>query len=170
MLADIKFSPFMMPFLMDFDEEMHKKAIQHIINVLKECHSLGHLQVAISYEDKDMYGYALWFISQNNDATYLHKIFVHEQYRNHKLGTGLLKSMCDRSNNIYLLCASDKIGFYERNSFKFIQIFDTPDHEDFKLSKGLYSELSVMSNSENPIEAPIFLLNDKDLRTIVGLK
>ena len=52
MLDDIKFSPFMIPFLMDFDEIMYKKSIQYIISVLKECYSLGHLKVAISHEEK----------------------------------------------------------------------------------------------------------------------
>jgi len=170
MLDDIKFSPFMMPFLMDFDEAMYKKAIQYIISVLKECYSLGHLKVAISHEDKNMYGYALWFISPIHDATYLHKIFVHEKYRNHGIGTGLLKSMCDLSNNINLLCPDDKVDFYKRNGFRFIQPFETPDNENFKLSKGLYTGLSVMTSSENAMEAPIFFLNDKDIRIIVGLK
>lgn len=169
MFDDIKLSSFMIPFLMDFDEIRHKKAIDYITNVLKDYYSAGYLKVYISHEATTMLGYALWFINPAHEATYLHKIFVHEKYRNHGIGTGIMKSMCEISDNINLLCPSDKVEFYQRNGFRYIAPFEIPDNESFKLSKYLYSGLSVMTNSETAMEAPIFFLNDNDLKAIVGV-
>ena len=170
MLSDIMFSTFMMTFLTDFDDSKHKAATNYIIGVLKECYKAGHLKVAIQHEGETLYGFALLFIAPNHDATYLHKIFVYEQYRGNGLGTNILKSLVTPEKTVNLVCPGDKIDFYERNGFHFVQPFEIPENENFKLSKNLYIGLSVMTSSAEALEAPIFFLNDNDLKIIAGIK
>tara|TARA_R110001583_G_scaffold43548_7_gene138561 strand:+ start:1546 stop:2115 length:570 start_codon:yes stop_codon:yes gene_type:complete len=170
MLSDIMFSTFMMTLLMDFDESKHKAATNYIIGILKECYKAGHLNVSIQHEGETLYGFALFFIAPNHDATYLHKIFVYEQYRGHGIGTSILKSIITPENTVNLVCSGDKIDFYKRNGFHFVQPFEIPENENFKLSKNLYTGLSVMTSSTDALEAPIFFLNDNDLKIIAGIK
>lgn len=169
-LSDIMLSTVMISLLMDFDEEKQTKAINYIIDVFKECYKAGHLKVSIQHEGETLYGFAMLFVHPNHSATYLHKIFVYEQYRKNRLGTDILKSFTDLESSVNLLCADDKFNFYEQNGFHYVQPFQIPENESFKLSKGLYAGLSVMTSSPDAFEAPIFFLNDNDLKIIAGFK
>lgn len=170
MLSEIMTSTVMISLLIDFDEKRHAEAIDYIINVLKECYKAGHLQVAIQHEGETLYGFAMLFIHPHHKAAYLHKIFVYEHFRGNGLGTSILNSLTASGNTINLICPDSKIGFYENNGFNYVQSFEMPDSDNFKLSKGLYAGLSVMTNSTDSLEAPIFFLNDDDLRIIAGFK
>jgi len=170
MLSDIMTSTVMISFLMDFDEEKKNSAINYIIDVLKECYKAGHLKVAIQHEDETLYGFALLFVHPNHSATYLHKIFVYEQYRKNGLGTNILKSLTDSGSSVNLICSESKFDFYKQNGFHYVQPFIIPENNDFKLSKGLYAGLSVMTSSTDALEAPIFFLNDNDIKIIAGFK
>ena len=171
MLADIMVSTPLLPYFMDFDEEKHKKAISYIKSVFKECYKAGQLKVLISHEEKALYGFALLFEFIELKTTYLHKIFVHEKYRGKGLGTQMLQKICASSKTVILLCSADNKDFYEKNSFNFLQFFETPKDDNFKLSKHLYTGLIVMSTtSEKSGEAPIFFLNDRDLNIIAGVE
>lgn len=170
MLSDIIFSTFMASFLLDFNEDMHRKAIKYISDVLDECYKEGHLKVAIQHEGETLCGFALLFVHPNHSATYLHKIFVREEYRNNGLGTNILKNLIGTGSSVNLLCSDDKFNFYEKNGFNYVSPFKVPESENFKLSKGLYSGLAIMSSSKDAIEAPIFFLNDNDLKIIAGLE
>ncbi|HDI3296916.1 TPA: GNAT family N-acetyltransferase [Vibrio cholerae] len=170
MLSDIMLSTFMISFAFDFDSQKKKVALDYISDVLWECYNAGHLKVAVHHEGENLHGFALLFIHPQHSAAYLHKIFVHQPYRNNGLGTNILKSLIDSVTSINLLCSDSKVDFYEKNGFRYVQPFQMPENDHFQLSKGLYSGLSVMTSSEKAMEAPIFFLNDKDLRTIAGFK
>jgi GNAT superfamily N-acetyltransferase len=154
----------------DFDAQKQKVALGYITDVLRECYNGGHLKVAVQHEGETLYGFALLFIHPQHPATYLHKIFVHEPYRNNGLGTNILKNLTNSVSSVNLVCPDSKVDFYEKNGFRYVQPFQMPENDQFQLSKGLYSGLSVMTSSEDTMEAPIFFLNDNDLRTIAGLR
>jgi GNAT superfamily N-acetyltransferase len=170
MLSDILHSTFLISLLMDFDAEKKTTATNYIISVLKEYHTAGFLNVAIQHEGETLYGFALLFSHPQHSAKYLHKIFVYEQYRNSGLGTNLLKSLTESGDCINLICSDDKLKFYKRNGFRYVQPFEIPDNDNFRLSKGLYAGLSIMTSSADALEAPIFFLNDNDLKVIAGFK
>jgi hypothetical protein len=170
MLSDILTSTAMISFLIDFDEEKQKEAIKYIIDVFKECYKAGHLKVAIQHEHENLYGFALLFVHPQHSATYLHKIFVYDQYRQNGLGTNILRNLTDSWSSVNLICTENKFNFYKQNGFHYVQPFEVPENDNFKLSKGLYSGLSVMTSSKSALEAPIFFLNDNDLKIIAGFK
>lgn len=170
MLSDIMLSTTMVSFTFDFDAEKRKVALEYISDLLREYYTAGYLKVAVQHESKTLYGFALLFVHPQHPATYLHKIFVHEPYRNNGLGTNILKNLMDSWSSINLVCPNCKISFYEKNGFRYVQSFKMPENDIFHLSKSLYSGLSVMTSSKEIMEAPIFFLNDNDLRAIVGLK
>ncbi|WP_219622355.1 hypothetical protein, partial [Vibrio parahaemolyticus] len=53
--------------------------------------------------------------------------------------------------------------------FRFMSKANTPLGDNFKMSKYLYHSLSIMTDSESSTQAPIFYLNDSDLRIISGV-
>jgi GNAT superfamily N-acetyltransferase len=168
MLDDVMLSTVMVSLLFNFDENKQKSAIDYISNVLTEYYRAGYLKVVTHHEGDTLYGYALLFVQPSLEAAYLHKIFVNEPYRNSGLGSNILKHLTDSVSSVSLLCPDSKIDFYERNGFHYVQPFKTPESGQFQLSKGLYSGLSVMTSSEAIMKAPIFFLNDNDLRIISG--
>ncbi|WP_186171532.1 GNAT family N-acetyltransferase [Vibrio chagasii] len=170
MLSDIMLSTVMVSLAFDFDEQKQKVALEYISDVLRECYNAGHLKVAVQHEGETMFGFALLFIHPQHSATYLHKIFVHEPYRHNGLGTNILKNLTDSVSSVSLVCPDSKLAFYENNGFRHVQPFQMPENDQFQLSRGLYSGLSIMTSSEDTMEAPIFFLNDNDLRTIAGLE
>ena len=169
MLADLSLNPNLFIHFMDFIEADRERALSYIKSVLSECYRCGHLKVAVSHENEELYGYALMFAHPDEKyPKYLHKIFVKEQFRGRGIGTEMLKSITN-SSRVGLLCPADKIHFYENNGFTFSQEFSVPDDQAFQLSKELYSSLYVMKNHSDNIIAPIFLLNDEDVRHILGV-
>ncbi|CAK2444450.1 Acetyltransferase (GNAT) family protein [Vibrio crassostreae] len=170
MLDDIMFSTAMVSFALDFDDKKRKAALDYISDVLRECYNDGHLKIALQHEGEKLLGFALLFVHPHHPATYLHKIFVHEPYRNNGIGTYILKNLTDSVNSVSLVCSSNKVDFYKKNGFRYVQPFETPENDNFRLSKNLYSGLSIMTSSDSTMEAPIFFLNDNDLKRIFALQ
>lgn len=169
MLADLAVNPNLILHFMGFEESDRNNALAYIKSILAECYDCGHLKVAISHENEELYGYALMFVHpEEKYPKYLHKIFVKEQYRRSGIGTKILSSIIDGSD-VCLLCPAEKISFYEKFGFSFVQKLETQSGENFQLSKGLYADLCVMKTHEGTLGAPIFLLNDKDIESIIGL-
>lgn len=134
------------------------------------CYKAGHLRIAISHNDQELYGYAMLFVHPDTKfPKYLHKIYVKEEFRGHGIGEKMLTSLTENEPKICLLCPSDKVAFYEKNGFHFTQSFEVPEEENFILSRGLYSGLCVMNNHNEILGAPIFFLNDWDIKNIVGI-
>lgn len=168
-LNDIILTPYMFLRAMELDERKYKDAIDYIKNILQECYDSGNLKVAISHNDTNLQGYALLFVVPNYKITYLQKIFVKERYREQGLGTNILQSLVKSSDPIALLCSKEHQNFYRRNGFHYCQQFHVANGANFELSEDLYSDLSIFSNSVKNLEPPIFLLNDNDLKTIIGI-
>lgn len=171
MLADLALNISLFTHFIDFDDSDRERGISYIKSVLEECYKAGHLRVAISHENKTLYGYAMMFVHPDPTIPkYLHKIYVKEPYRGHGIGAQILTSLSENESLISLICPSDKIEFYEKYGFQYIQNFEVPENDNFLLSKGMYSGLSIMNNHSEPIGAPIFFLNDKDIKAIIGTK
>jgi GNAT superfamily N-acetyltransferase len=170
MLSDILDFTFMKSLLNEFNEEKKLAAIKYIIDILKECHSVGDLKVLIESEGDKLQGYGLLFLFPQINATYLHSIFIVEQHRKKGLGTKLLNKIKDLNIGAHLICDDSKISYYEQNGFRYVEPVQAPEGDDFKISKNLYRGLSIMTSSKDAIGSPIFFLNDQDLSIIVGLK
>ncbi|KAB7660445.1 GNAT family N-acetyltransferase [Plesiomonas shigelloides] len=169
MLSDLALRPNLFLDFLSFEELNRKNAIAYIKSVLAECYKCGHLRVAISHQDEELYGYAMMFtLPDPKYPKYLHKIYVKEQYRGHGLGSQILKAFSENEPRISLLCPEDKISFYEKHGFHLVQEYGIPENENFLLSKGLYSGLYLMNNHTETLGAPIFLLNDRDIIKIIG--
>ena len=169
MLADLALTPSLFLDFMSFEETDRNNALAYIKSVLAECYTCGHLKVAISHHNEELYGYALMFVlPEEKYPKYLHKIFVKEKFRGNGIGAQILTSIVENSE-VCLLCPPEKVSFYEKYGFSFVQPFTTPDGDNFKFSKGLYADLCVMKNHEGNLGAPIFLLNDTDVKKIIGV-
>jgi GNAT superfamily N-acetyltransferase len=162
-------SPALIRAMFDFDEDKKRKSADFIASILRECFNAKHLHVAVSHGDGELYGYALMFIHPNETTRYLHKIFVHEQFRRQKIGSNLLEAATKGEHTTALLCSTDVEGFYEKKGFRYVQEFKIPDSDQFTLSKHLYYGLVFMANGEGFMKAPVFLLNDQDIRRIMGI-
>lgn len=111
MLADLAVNPNLIFHFMGFEESDRNNALAYIKSILAECYDCGHLKVAISHENEELYGYALMFVHpEEKYPKYLHKIFVKEQYRRSGIGTKILSSIIDGSD-ICLLCPAEKYRF-----------------------------------------------------------
>jgi GNAT superfamily N-acetyltransferase len=153
----------------DFTEDKKAAAIKYIVGVFKECLSVGDLDVLIDSDSDVLKGYALLFVLPQYKSTYLHSIFVVKQFRNKGVGTKLLNKIKDHELDAYLLCDYQKIGYYEKNGFKYVNKVYPPTGDNFKISQYLYHSLSIMTVAKHSREIPIFYFNDQDLRIITGL-
>ena len=154
---------------LDFEKSDYERSIGYIKKVLLECYSSGNLRLGAYQSEGQLFGYALLFVNpQSKSNTYLHKIFVYEKYRNNGIGTQLLKGITQSGEKVSLLCPKNKISFYEENGFNYLKPFVVSDNDNFKLSKGFYADLHLMSTEKNLSSAPIFLLNDQDLNYITA--
>lgn len=169
MLGDLVLSPALMGLMFDFDEKSKKAAVDFITSILRQYFDAKQLYVAVSHGDDELYGYAMLFTHSGEVSRYLHKVYVFEQFRRQGVGGNLLDSVIRDGNTIALLCSPALEGFYEKKGFKFAQEFKVPDSASFMLSKNLYSGLIFMANGLGSMRAPVFLLNDVDLREIVSI-
>lgn len=173
MLSDLVVSPSLITHFTFFGEGYRENALAYIVSVLDECYKAGHLRIAISHNDQELCGYAMLFVLPDSKSPkYLHKIYVKEEFRGHGIGGEMVTSLAENEPMICLLCPSDKVAFYEKYGFHFTHPFEVPEGDNFILSKGLYSELCVMKNyneANEPLGVPIFLLNDTDIKNIIGI-
>ncbi len=171
-LSDLAVSPRLIGMFWFMDEEGQQKAIKHIVSILNECHHLGHLQTLIlsDEERQSLCGYALLFSLPLPEAPkYLQKIYLKEEFRGGGLGSLLLNQLKEAEPNITLLSSSKNIKFYEKNGFQLLGDFTVPKNDNFSFSQGLYSDLYVMSTHSESQAAPIFLINDDDIKHILSL-
>ncbi|WP_137887555.1 GNAT family N-acetyltransferase [Pseudomonas sp. 2FE] len=150
-------------------DEDAEKGLKVISDIFGSCYRLGHLQMAILSEGDELYGYAMIFMLPGTDLRYLHKIHVLYPYRGQGLGSILLRHLLTDPLSLSLICPPDKVPFYQRNGLRLDGPVAVPGGEGFSLSEGLYSGAVVMSNSPERRPAPIFMLNDKDIRAVFGL-
>lgn len=62
----------------------------------------------------EFYGYALIFGHPKASLIrYCHKIYVHEQYRGHGIGSQMLEALLSQPYEMGLLCSSELVPFYE---------------------------------------------------------
>lgn len=170
MFSDLALNPSLFTHFITFEESDRKKAKTYIISVLEECYKAGHIRIAVSHNAQELYGYAMLFVHPDPKyPKYLHKIYVKKRFRGHGIGEQILTSLSENEPKICLLCPSDKIAFYEKYGFQFTQPFEVPENENFLLSKELYSGLCVMNNHNETLDAPIFFLNDRDIKNILGI-
>lgn len=171
-LRDLAVSPRLTGMFWFMDEEGHQKAIKYIASILNECHHLGHLQtIVLSDEERQsLCGYALLFsLPLPETPKYLQKIYIKEEFRGGGLGSLLLNQLTEAEPNITLLSSSKNIKFYEKNGFQLLGDFTVPKNDKFSFSQGLYSELYIMSTHSESQAAPIFLINDDDIKHILSL-
>lgn len=164
-----------MPMLLS-DEKGLRKAKDYIVGVLNECYTLGHLKLAAICNGTDtdadeILAYALLFQRPGySDTCYCHKIYVYEQHRGQGIGSQLLSDLMAQFKGMGLVCLPDKVPFYTRAGMKTLGALPIPDDELFRLTRYVYIGLNMMVYGEMPKnEIPVFMLNDKDIKTIIKL-
>lgn len=171
-LHDLLAQPALAMQFMGFSKEATNKAIKHVQGILEDCYRVGHLKVAVSHDGGRLYGYALLF--EHPDAAvprYCHKIFVYERFRGHGIGTQILQMLVGDSRDTYLLCRSELVPFYERAGLELKGSFTAPGaHDGFALTKDLYANLMVMGSPGGDGTAPVFMLNDEDVKQLLVLE
>lgn len=170
-LADLLMQPALAIISMSFTELESKAAIDHVIGILQECYRDGHLKVVVAQNEGYIHGYAMFFVHPNPSfSLYCHKIYVFEQYRGHKIGTQLLEGVLQNSQSTTLLCSHDLIPFYERAGLGYKGDFTPPAaSEGFAHTRGMYSGLALMGTVGAEGDAPIFMLNDNDVKNIISI-
>ncbi|MCX8875356.1 GNAT family N-acetyltransferase [Vibrio parahaemolyticus] len=168
-LHDIKEYTPLKSVIEEFSEEQKSAALKYIIDVFKECYLVGDLKIHIEVEALKMKAYAMYFIFDQTKTIYLHFLFVSSEHRGKGVGKSILSRFKDHALDTYLLCDFTKVEYYKSCGFRFMSKANTLLGDNFKMSKYLYHSLSIMTDSESSTQAPIFYLNDSDLRIISGV-
>jgi GNAT superfamily N-acetyltransferase len=167
-LKDIENFTCLQSLIRDFDKEKRMAAIQYIRDVFYECYELGQLKIHTESEGELLKGYALIILFPQFNSLYLHSLFVVEDFRGKGLGRKLLNNLKKHQLDTCLICDHTKIQFYEHLGFRTLGKAAPPVADNFRVSKYLYHSLSIMSDSQNSKQTPIFYLNDNDLKIIAG--
>lgn len=155
--------------LLAFDAAKTHSAIEYVKGVLDSCYQLGHLKVAVIHEAGTLFGYGLVFVLPDSDIPhYLHKLYVKEEYRRQGLGRIILKALMNDERGINLITPPDNIEFYQSQGLTVFGPFEMAQGAGFTLSRDLYQGVYLMGNKKHPSGAPVFLLNDEDIRRILG--
>lgn len=168
-LMDLAFSPALVGVAFEFDESRKRRSLEFVVSILRDAYDHQHLQIAVSNHGSDLYGYAMLFAYAGQPVRYLHKVYVHEEFRGQGVGTGLLEAVTNGDHTTALTCSVDVEKFYSKKGFEYVRDFEVPDSSDFRLSKHLYSGLVLMTNGSGYQKAPVFMLNDDDIRKIMGI-
>lgn len=145
-LQDLMFNSILFQHIKYMDIAKVKKIVNYIKNILIEYDSLKQLHMLTTYNANNLIAYSLAFIHNETKSLYLHKIHVNEPYRNHNIGTGILKSLQNENYQITLLCSKKN-----------------------KLSRNIYNGLLVMSNTKENNNNQVFLLKDSDVNHIIDI-
>lgn len=168
-LQDLAAIPALTFALLAFDAAKTYAAIDYVKGVLNSCYQLGHLKVALMHGPDALFGYGLVFVVPDSDVPhYLHKLFVKEAYRQQGVGRDILQSVMADERGINLLTPRDNIDFYQSQGLTVFGAFEMPQGAGFTLSRDLYQGVYLMGNKKHPSGAPVFLLNDEDIRRILG--
>lgn len=152
------------------DREQSLRAARHVASIFEQSYLGGVLKVVGMVQDRKLYGYALVFVDPRapDAPVYLHKIYVPEAYRGIGIGSQMLECIRETWADVALLCPPHRIAFYKAQGFT--EHGREPLQDDkFVLSRDLYNDLTLMSNSTTNTSAPIFLLNDDDLYAAMGI-
>lgn len=168
-LSDLLGQPGLAMHFMGFSEAQTLRAVRHVVGILEECYRAGHLKIAISHENGRLYGYAMFFVHPDPAMPrYLHKIFVFNSFRGHGIGSQLLGGVLDDSQGTCLLCSDDLVSFYERAGLEFKGIFTPPAaRQGFALTRDMYADLALMGSPGAEGTAPVFMLNDDDIKQLL---
>lgn len=171
-MQDLLGLPVLMSGLMFADESSIERVKEYIFNIFLHCYQRGEIQVAISNNEDQLIGYAVIFMApqQYDFPVYCHKIFVYEEYRGNGIGTGLIKMVLQNPKGVCLLCHHELIPFYVSVGMEHMATYSAPEDSLFEHTRNLYNGLDVMvSNYKGTEGAPIFMLNDNDIRKILQL-
>jgi GNAT superfamily N-acetyltransferase len=154
-------------------DEKYLFSLAYIKSVLWECSLLGHLNVFMLSDEfsptkdqpnRDFHGYAMVFSAPGFETAYLHHIVVKDKYQKQGFGGQLMKQIICTHPSITLVCNKEMIPFYEKYALTNKGLYNVPDGDNFKLSRGLYNGLHIMSLNGNPTQSLVFMLNDNDLK------
>lgn len=168
-LQDLIFSSELSALMFMATEAQMEVAKKYVVGVLEECYQAGHLQVMGAANEGEFYGYALIFGHPKASLIrYCHKIYVHEQYRGHGIGSQMLEALLSQPYEMGLLCSSELVPFYEAAGMVNKGDFFAPDSSDFDRTRGMYAGLCVMSSKDTSEGLPVFMLNNSDVQNIIN--
>jgi len=169
-LFDLVHSPALMGAMFDFDDEKKQKSVDYIASILQTCFDAKHLHMAVSHGKAELFGYALIFVHPGEPTRYLHKVYVFEQFRGQNIGSNLVEAATKGTHTTALLCSRQVEKFYEKKGFRYVREFELPSSDNrFRLSEHLYTGLTFMTNGDEFTRAPVFLLDDRDIRHIMAI-
>lgn len=170
-MSDLSVQPGVMFALIEITEEEYDHCLNYICRVLFSCYRNGELKFIINCTGQQLNGYALIF--EHPDPSYsrfCHKIYFFEEFRNQGIGKILIKGLLDESQNITLICNPSLISFYEKSGMKFAGTYKIPeDTVGFKFTKEMYNGLAIMNGTGVSGPAPIFMLNDNDVKKMLSI-
>lgn len=170
LLQDLLVQPLLAMQFLGFSEEATERAIKHVASILEECYRTGHLKIVMSHENGRLYGYALLFVHPDPSfPRYCHKIFIYPQFRGHGLGSQILAMLIEDPRGISLLCGYDLVAFYEKAGLEQKAFAAPGERQGFALTQGMYADLTLMESSGAGSAAPIFMLNDEDVKQLLAL-
>lgn len=171
LLADLSLQPTLMVSFMSISEQEYDQCLYYVSKILISCFQNGEIKVIMNSDGENLIGYALFFEHPDSSfARYCHKIYVYEEFRKKGIGTQLLTDLLDDSENITLLCSPELIPFYEKSGMKFGGYYEIPDESDeFKHTRNMYHGLAVMNGKAVSGPAPIFMLNNNDVKNLLSL-
>lgn len=166
-LNDIKEYTSLKSVIDGFNEQQNAVALKYILDIFKECYSVGDLKIHLEFESSKIKAYAMYFIFPQ--GIFLHSLFVNSEFRGKGIGKSIIDKFINHDLDTYLICDFTKVGYYENCGLRFMSKVNPPQDDNFKMSKYLYHSLSIMTDAESSSQAIIFYLNDNDLRTISGV-
>ncbi|MGI0646792.1 GNAT family N-acetyltransferase [Pseudomonas aeruginosa] len=171
LLQDLMVQPTLMVHFLSITEQQAEQCWAFIKGIFEECYRQGGLKVALSHQDGVLHGYAL--LMEHPDpvySRYLHKIHVFEQFRGNGIGSKMLSMVLEGGRPVSLLCSSDLVPFYERAGMHYMGRFPAPEAQHgFAMTRGMYLELELMGSSEGGGMAPVFMLNDNDVKQLLEI-
>lgn len=171
LLQDLMVQPALMVHFLSITEVQAERCMDFIKGILVECYQQGHLKVALSHQDGVLHGFALVMVHPDSSySRYLHKIHVFKQFRGNGIGSKMLQMLLEGGQPVSLLCSADLVPFYERAGMHHMGGYPAPDaHRGFALTRGMYLDLELMGSDEEGGVAPVFMLNDNDVRQLLEI-
>lgn len=171
LISDIAAQPGLILQFMGISEEKYDLCIQHVAKIFYTYFETGQMKLIVNASEKNLNGYALFFDHPDpNYARYCHKIFVYQPARRKGIGTELTKGILDESESLTLLCSPDLVPFYESCGMLFGGYYELPeDSENFRFTRGMYHGLAVMNSAGISGPAPVFFLNDNDIKDLLKI-